>query len=85
LAATLRVVTGSQPNASVDDATALGTDNLHDCLPSRRMSVVGTLSLRDDLQVTAIELLGLLWRLEDAGVIKPTATIVEAAGDLGDS
>ena len=41
----------------------------------------GTVALvRQDLEVVAIELLGLLWRLEDAGVIKPTATIVEAAG-----
>jgi hypothetical protein len=36
--------------------------------------------LQEDVEVIAIELVGLLWRLEDAGVIKHTETIVEAAG-----
>ena len=36
-------------------------------------------TLQEDVEVLAIELLGLLWRLEDASVIKHTETIVEAA------
>jgi hypothetical protein len=37
-------------------------------------------TLSEDLQVVAIELLGLLWRLEDAGVIRHSQTIIETAG-----
>jgi hypothetical protein len=36
--------------------------------------------LQEDVEVIAIELLGLLWRLEDTGVIRHTETIVEAGG-----
>jgi hypothetical protein len=39
-------------------------------------------TLQEDLQVIAIELLGLLWRLEDAGVIKHSETIVEASESM---
>jgi hypothetical protein len=35
-------------------------------------------TLQEDLTVVAIELLGLLWRLEDAGIIRHSETIVEA-------
>ena len=34
--------------------------------------------LQEDVEVLAIKLLGLLWRLEDAGIIRHSETIVEA-------
>jgi hypothetical protein len=36
--------------------------------------------LQEDVEVIAIELLGLLWRLEDVGVVEHSETIIEAAG-----